>query len=171
MIPPTWIAIAILSAALSGAGWFAVHQTEGKAVAEAAVKDAQAAGDAWRLALDQQTAYTKQLDAKLAASTAGYDALRRTTDRRIRDYENDTRTDSGTATWDSMPVPAAVARRLCEYTDKNPGAPRLPASAAAVHGPAQDPGACQFTTGDAWRWTEQLIEVIDRANEDRAAIR
>ena len=185
-LPTTWIIIAVLIASLTGAGWYAKHQTEGRAAAEAAnagikaqadadIKTAQDAAGAWQAALAQQTAYARELDAKLATSAAGYDQLRRTTDKRIASYAQQTRSDAVTRDWNDMPAPDSVAARMCSYTDtpavNGAGADRVPQGAAAVHRPAQDACAGAFSTGDLFRWTEQLIEVIDRANQDRAAIR
>lgn len=134
---PSQLTIGIILALLLsvvGLGWYAKHQAERAAVAQAAIADAQAAGDAWRLALDQQTIHAKQQADKLAESAQGYELLRRSTDRRLREYETAIKSDPGAHDWNLAFVPAYVARRMCEYVaDESAGESGMPADPKAVH--------------------------------------
>ena len=162
-----YLAIGLL-VAFSALGWYAKHQTERAATAEQAAQIAAETADAWRMALEQQTARAQQTDRLLAESARGYETLRRKTETRIANYETTRRADETTDHWDRVPVPAVVADRLREYADHAAGADPVPAGAAAVHGPGADPAT--YTNGDLWRWTERLIEGWDRFNADRTGV-
>lgn len=170
-MPTQLTVILLLVAGLLGVGWYAKVQTERAAVAQAAVADAQAAGEAWRLALAQQTEHSDRQADQLAESVKGYDDLRTDTDRRIREHENAIIRNKDAADWSRLPVPEHHAKRMCEYADEGSGEDRLSQDPQAVHGPAEDSAACAFTTGDLWKWSERLIEVIGRANQDRESVR
>ena len=164
-----YLALALV-AAFGALGWYAKHQTERAATAEQAAQLAAETAEAWRVALDQQTARAQATDQLLAQSRRAQDALRRTTDRRIRDYETALDADAGAADWDAVAVPAAVAQRMCQYRDRaaDPGA--VPETAGAAAGANTDP-ACRPRNGHLWRWAERLIEAIERGNHDKAGVR
>lgn len=162
-----YFALALL-AVFSALGWYAKHQTERAATAEQATQIATETAEAWRLALEQQTANQKATAQRLAESARQYDTLRRTTETRVATYETKRRNDETTDRWDRMPVPAVVADRLREYADHEAGDHRAPADPAAIHRPGENAGT--YTNGDLWRWTERLIEGWDRFNSDRAAV-
>lgn len=170
---PSQITIGIILALLlsvAGLGWYAKHQTERAATAEQAAQLATETADAWRLALDQQTRRARETDHLLAQSRQAQHALRITTDMRIRDYEIALRDETGTADWDALAVPAAVARRMCQYrADTQTGRDTVPATAAAAAGADTDP-ACRPSNGHLWRWAERLVESLASCNEDKAGV-
>lgn len=163
--------ILALLLAVAGLGWYAKQQTERAATAEHAAQLAIETGEAWRLALDAQTAHARATDQLLAQSRRAQDALRITTDRRIRDYEHALRADTGAADWDAADVPAAVAGRMCQYrTNHDAGAGAMPETAGAVAGADADP-ACRPSNGQLWRWAERLVEALESCNADKAGVR
>lgn len=163
-----YLAIGLL-VAFSVLGWYAKHQTERAATAEQAAQIAAETANAWQLALEQQTAQVQATDKLLIQSRRQQDALRIATDMRVRGYEDALRDDVGAADWDAVPVPTAVAKRMCEYRHQaNPGA--MPKTAGDPARADPDP-ACRPSNGSLWRWAERLIEAIERGNQDKAALR
>lgn len=132
-----------------------------------ALEQAASANDAWRRALDQQTAYARRLDATLAESVNEYETLRRTTDRRLRNYETHVGQNRSTGVWHRTRVPLVVAQRMCNY-DHEAGGCGMPADPPAIYRAAED--SVPYTNGDLWAWTERLLELIERANHDRLAL-
>lgn len=171
---PSQLTLGVILALLltvAGLGWYAKHQTERAAQAEQAAQLATETGDAWRLALEQQTAHAAATDRLLTESRRAQQALRATTDRRIAAYEHALRADPGAADWDSAAVPAAVAGRMCQYrADHDASAGTVPETAGAAAGADPDP-ACRPSNGDLWRWAERLVEAVERGNADKSALR
>lgn len=174
---PSQLTLGVILALLlstAGLGWYAKYQTERAAVAQAAVADAQAAGEAWQLALSKETKRANEQADKLAQSTRGYESLRRITDKRMQAYETADRSDIGTADWGNVRVPAFISDRVCEYPHENTSKSGLPTDAKTVYRP--DPNPCPganryYTNRDLWRWTERLIEGWERFNADREALK
>lgn len=164
-----YLAIGLL-VAFSVLGWYAKHQTERAATAEQAAQIAAETADAWRIALEQQTAQVQATDKLLAQSRRQQDALRIATDMRVRGYEDALRNDVGAADWDAVPVPAAVALRMCEYRSPTANPGPLPKTAGDPTGTYPDP-PCRPTNGHLWRWAERMTEVIERGNQDKAALK
>lgn len=170
---PSQLTLGVLLALLlsvAGLGFYAKHQTERAATAEKAVQLAAETADAWRLALEQQTARAAQTDQLLADTRQAQDRLRTTTDRRIRDYETAIDGDQSAVAWDIGRVPAVVADRMCVYRDQAAAASTLPEAAGRTA--AADTGtACRPRNGDLWRWAERLVEAVERGNEDKSALK
>lgn len=171
---PSQLTLGIILALLltvAGLGWYAKQVTERAAQAEQAAQLAQEQGEAWRLALDAQTEHAAATDQLLSESRRAQQALRTTTDTRIRAYEHALRADQGAADWDSAAVPAAVADRMCQYrAGHDTGAGALPETAGAAAGADTDP-ACRPSTGQLWRWAERLVEALESCNEDKAGLK
>lgn len=167
--------ILILIVSIGGLAWYAKYQNEQRVIAEASILEAHSAVAAWQAALEQQSARVDEQSQQLANSVHEYELLRRKTDRRIRHYETIIATSEADSDWSTARVPDVIALRLCEYTSNyDAGANRVSTDPETIYRPSQS--ACTdpdryFTSGDVWRFTESLIEMIDRSNHDRAAIR